>query len=35
MYDPGNAGKYNVRNPGVNNWDMALSKRFNVKSDKR
>ena len=35
MYDPGNAGKYNVRNPGVNNWDMALSKRFNMKSEKR
>src|ERR1017187_7432412 len=35
MYDPGNAGKYNVRNPGVNNWDMALSKRFHMKSEKR
>ncbi|MCX6628394.1 MAG: hypothetical protein NTW28_12280, partial [Candidatus Solibacter sp.] len=35
MYDPGNAGRYNVRNPGVANWDMALSKRFNVKGEKR
>jgi hypothetical protein len=35
MNDPGNAGRYNVRNPGVANWDMAFSKRFNVKSEKR
>ena len=33
--DPGNAGKYSVRNPGVNNWDMALSKRFPMKNEKR
>ena len=33
--DPGNAGKYNVRGPGVSNWDMALSKRFPVVSEKR
>ncbi len=33
--DPGNAGKYSVRNPGVNNWDMALSKRFPLKNEKR
>lgn len=35
LNDPGNAGKYNVRGPGVANWDMALSKRFNVGSEKR
>lgn len=35
MNDPGNAGRYSVRNPGVNNWDMAISKRFNIKSEKR
>jgi hypothetical protein len=35
MNDPGNAGRYNVRNPGVANWDMAFSKRFNVRSEKR
>jgi len=33
--DPGNAGKYDVRNPGVNNWDTAISKNFPVKSEKR
>jgi len=33
--DPGNAGKYNVRGPGVSNWDMAVSKRFPVFSEKR
>lgn len=33
--DPGNAGKYNVRAPGVSNWDMALSKRFPIVSEKR
>jgi hypothetical protein len=33
--DRGNAGKYVVRNPGVNNWDLALSKNFPVKSEKR
>jgi hypothetical protein len=33
--DPGNAGKYQVRNPGVNNIDMALTKNFPVKSEKR
>ena len=31
----GNAGKYNVRGPGVSNWDMALSKRFPIASEKR
>jgi hypothetical protein len=35
LNDPGNAGKYNVRNPGVNNWDLALAKDFPVKSEKR
>ena len=35
MNDPGNAGKYDVRNPGVNNWDAALSKNFPLKNDKR
>lgn len=33
--DPGNEGKYDVRNPGVNNWDTAISKNFPVKSEKR
>ena len=33
--DPGNLGKYTVRNPGVNNFDTALTKNFPVKSDKR
>ena len=33
--DPGNAAKNSVRNPGVNNTDLALSKRFPVKSEKR
>jgi hypothetical protein len=33
--DPGTAGKYDVRNPGVNNWDTALTKNFPVKGEKR
>jgi hypothetical protein len=33
--DPGNAAKNSVRNPGVNNADLALSKRFPVKSEAR
>jgi hypothetical protein len=33
--DPGNAGKYSVRNPGVNNTDLALTKRFPLNSEKR
>src|SRR5256886_14090863 len=33
--DFGNAAKNSVRNPGVNNVDLALSKRFAVKSEKR
>jgi len=33
--DRGTAGKYSVRNPGVNNTDLALSKRFPLKSEKR
>lgn len=33
--DPGNAAKNNVRNPGVNNEDLALSKHFPVKGEKR
>lgn len=35
LNDPGNAGKFNVRQPGVANWDMALSKRFPVAGEKR
>jgi uncharacterized protein YodC (DUF2158 family) len=35
LNDPGSAGKFNVRNPGVNNWDLALAKDFPVKSEKR
>jgi hypothetical protein len=31
--DPGNAAKNSVRNPGVNNTDLALSKRFPVKGE--
>jgi hypothetical protein len=30
MNDPGNAGKYDVRQPGVNNSDMALAKNFGI-----
>jgi hypothetical protein len=33
--DPGNASKNSVRSPGVNNVDLALMKRFNLKSEKR
>ena len=33
--DPGNAGKQNIRYPGVNNWDLALSKQFPIKSERR
>jgi hypothetical protein len=33
--DPGNAGKYSVRNPGVNNNDIALSKRFSLAKEER
>jgi len=33
--DPGNAAKNSVRNPGVNNTDLALSKRFPVKGEGR
>jgi hypothetical protein len=33
--DPGNEGKYDVRNPGVNNIDTALTKNFPIKSEKR
>ena len=35
LNDPGNAGKYDIRNPGINNWDMALAKNFPVRSEKR
>jgi hypothetical protein len=35
LNDPGNAGKFNFRQPGVANWDMALSKRFALASEKR
>jgi Carboxypeptidase regulatory-like domain/TonB-dependent Receptor Plug Domain len=35
LNDPGNAGKFNVRQPGVANWDMAISKRFLIASEKR
>jgi hypothetical protein len=31
----GNASKNNVRNPGVNNHDMTLSKRFPIKGEQR
>lgn len=35
MNDPGNAGKYDVRQPGVNHNDMAISKNFPVKGERR
>lgn len=35
MNDPGNAGKFDVRQPGVNNNDMAIAKSFPIKSEKR
>jgi hypothetical protein len=35
MNDPGNAGKYDVRQPGVNNNDMAISKNFPIMNEKR
>jgi hypothetical protein len=35
MNDPGNAGKYDIRNPGVNNWDLAIAKNFPIRSEKR
>ncbi len=33
--DPGDAAKVVVRNPGVNNWDLALAKKFPIKSETR
>jgi hypothetical protein len=33
--DPGNAAKNSVRNPGVNNTDLALSKRFPLRNEQR
>jgi hypothetical protein len=33
--DPGNAAKNSVRNPGVNNTDLSLTKRFPVKGESR
>lgn len=33
--DPGNASHYEVTNPGVNNFDLALTKRFPIKSESR
>jgi hypothetical protein len=30
--DPANAGKYDVRQPGVNNWDLALAKNFLIRT---
>jgi hypothetical protein len=33
--DPGNAAKDVIRGPGVNNWDLAVSKRFPLKSERR
>jgi hypothetical protein len=35
LRDPGNAGRVVIRNPGVNNWDMALSKRIPLNDEKR
>jgi hypothetical protein len=33
--DPGNAAKNSVRNPGVNNTDLSLTKRFPIKGESR
>jgi len=33
--DPGNAAKNSIRNPGVNNVDLALQKKFPIKDEKR
>lgn len=33
--DPGNSGKFDIRNPGANNIDLALSKKFPVAGEKR
>jgi hypothetical protein len=33
--DPGNAAKDVIRLPGVNNWDMALTKKFPLKREQR
>ncbi|MCC6364515.1 MAG: hypothetical protein IT165_13400, partial [Bryobacterales bacterium] len=33
--DPGNASKTSVRNPGVNNTDLSLVKRFPLKNEAR
>jgi hypothetical protein len=33
--DPGNASRFNFRQPGTNNWDMNLSKTFPLGSEKR
>lgn len=33
--DLGNAGRVNFRGPGINNWDMNLSKTFPLASEKR
>jgi hypothetical protein len=33
--DPGNAAKNSVRNPGVNNTDLSLTKRFPIKGEGR
>ncbi len=33
--DPGNASKNSVRNPGVNNNDVAVSKRFGLRNEQR
>lgn len=35
MNDPGNAGKYDIRQPGVNNDDMQLSKKIPLGKEKR
>jgi hypothetical protein len=35
LNDRGNAGKYSVRGPGVDNYDMALAKRFPIAGEKR
>ncbi len=35
LNDPGNEGKYDVRNPGIDNFDLALAKNFPIWSEKR
>jgi hypothetical protein len=35
LNDPGNAPRVVIRGPGVNLWDMSLSKRFPIRSERK